>query len=197
MGPHPLCAQDWLVSAAALESSPTRVRCSQASFECSGAENYHATKRCRVRTETSGAGKPMVPVILAGRPFTFHDVAAKAGALLAPPRRIRPIVRRGRVRACIAKPADHEHARGGLTDRGNSDQGERVSQAHQSDCGALNAEGALGSDSQRRLPPILGGQGDRKHRSPCRCSRLTALLRTMTMRPRGAARRLTRASVHD
>jgi beta-glucosidase len=30
----------------------------------------------------SAAGKPMVAVIMAGRPLTFHDVAAKAGAVL-------------------------------------------------------------------------------------------------------------------
>ena len=52
LGRHSLYVRDWPGSDAAPESSPTRVRSSRASFECSIAENCHAPKTCRVRTET-------------------------------------------------------------------------------------------------------------------------------------------------
>src|ERR1039458_9561867 len=64
---------------------------------------------------------------------------------------------------------------------GNSDQGERVSQANQSDCGAIDAKGAVEADSQRRVPSLPRWQGHRNHWSARRCHRLTAVFRFMLL----------------
>src|SRR5260370_1592606 len=46
---------------------------------------------------------------------------------------------------------DHEHAFEGTADRGNTDQSERVSEAHHSYCGAVNSWRAVEADSHRRV----------------------------------------------
>src|ERR1019366_92879 len=72
---------------------------------------------------------------------------------------------------------DHQHARQGRADCGGSDQGERVSQANQSDCGAVDARAAVEANSQRCVSSIPGWQGHRKPWSSRRCPRLTAVFR--------------------
>ena len=52
----------------------------------------------------------------------------------------------------------HQHARQGRADCGGADQGERVSQAHQSDCGAVKARREVEANSQRRISSIPGWQ---------------------------------------
>jgi hypothetical protein len=46
----------------------------------------------------------------------------------------------------------------GLADRGNSDQGERVSKADQSDCGAVDAKGAVEVILSAAFRHFLGGK---------------------------------------
>src|SRR5258707_782711 len=72
---------------------------------------------------------------------------------------------------------DHEHARKGLADRGNSNQGERVSQPNQNDCGAVDARGTVEADSQRGVSSLPRWQGHWKHWPARRCPRLTAVFR--------------------
>jgi hypothetical protein len=53
---------------------------------------------------------------------------------------------------------------------------ERVSQANQSDCGAVDPRAEVEANSQRRVSSIPGWQGHRKPWSARRCPILTSLL---------------------
>ena len=59
---------------------------------------------------------------------------------------------------------DVYNAFAGRTDRGNLDEGERVSEANQNGCGAVGAGGAVEADSKRRFSQFLGRKGPRKSR---------------------------------
>src|SRR5260370_12746350 len=84
---------------------------------------------------------------------------------------------------------DYEHACEGFADGGNLDEGERVSQANQGDCGAVDAKGAMEADSQRRVSPIPWWQGHRK-RWPAR--RRPRLMPFLGSKAATAIRRTTR-----
>jgi hypothetical protein len=58
-----------------------------------------------------------------------------------------------------------------------ADQGERVPQANQGDCGAVNSSRTLAADSQRRLSVFSPWEGARKRWPSGRSYRLTAVFR--------------------
>src|SRR5215469_15017957 len=71
----------------------------------------------------------------------------------------------------------HQHAFQSAGNRRGPEQGERVSPAHQGDCGAVVNTGEMATDSQRRLPVFSPRQGAGRYRPTGRSYRLTAVFR--------------------
>ena len=78
---------------------------------------------------------------------------------------------------------DYQHPREGLPDHRHFDQGERLSKANKSDCGAVHAKREVEADPQCCVSSFLEGEGPWKHWPVRRCYRVTAVFRFKQGKP--------------
>src|SRR5665213_4479048 len=72
---------------------------------------------------------------------------------------------------------DHQHPCDGIGDSSGADQNQRLLQGYKRECGAVDSEGALATDPQRRLQGFSQWQDDGKYSPADIADRLTALFR--------------------
>jgi hypothetical protein len=78
---------------------------------------------------------------------------------------------------------DHQHAFERIDHSGSADEGKRLFQEYQGDCGAVDPTGAMAVDSQHRFQGIPRRQNDRQYCPGGSRYRLTAVFRIISEMP--------------